>query len=594
MKIALLIAGELREFNTAKNFWPFLNIPNLDIYMSTWSTSLKEDPVNNEKITEVVDRDSLEQSLNFKKIIIEDLPTPEAPRVHLYLYKMRGLIEVVVSENIDYNVIIVIRPDLIFTLFPTYDLVNHILDNVKHDNIIHTITNNWKIADTKLTTDVIYIGTPNTFKKFLNFIPNRTLDEITNLEHMDIHSFLGKSYLDHDIEIDNLPIHKWTIARPNSRGKMNPTFEVLENDSIIHWEYRYKKFFGSNENLYLSLNLKEPVIYPKVEMNETLNLFDEFSYIPCAEMDTELTWYVTDKENNYIKGLVAEKHNYTKNDITYKFNSFGFRLPSCNYPLKFDDAYGYPTFMVGGCSVTEGVGLPDDHIWHSHLIEKFIKNNDTRRPIAKLNLAKAGSGIDEIVRHIYISIEKYGARPDLIYLLLPNIVRQELIIDDAISNTTPRLFKLLINAPRPAQPNFRSANTFSKNQKEFIEMKYKIMVDNPRELYHNTFKSLLFLKYYLESKNIPWFFSSWSNDFTEAGVKSYLPNIDSNDIKIPEAIQQHHFDIDFSTYKNEHKYHMARDGMHYGLPYHLQFSNNVYDKLIDNSIFLEIRNKWKT
>ena len=210
--------------------------------------------------------------------------------------------------------------------------------------------------------------------------------------------------------------------------------------------------------------------------------------------------------------------------------------------------------MVGGCSVTEGVGLPDDHIWHSHLIEKFIKNNDTRRPIAKLNLAKAGSGIDEIVRHIYISIEKYGARPDLIYLLLPNIVRQELIIDDAISNTTPRLFKLLINAPRPAQPNFRSANTFSKNQKEFIEMKYKIMVNNTRELYHNTFKSLLFLKYYLETKNIPWFFSSWSNDFTETGVKSYLSNIDSNDIKIPEAIQQHHFDIDFSTYKNEHKY----------------------------------------
>jgi hypothetical protein len=600
MKIALLIAGELREFQVAKNFWPFLNIPNLDIYMSTWSTSIKDDPVNNEKITEVVDRDSLEKSLNFKKIIIEDLPHASAVGIHLYLYKIRGLIEVVVAENIEYDIVIVIRPDLIFTLFPSYDLVNHIVDNVKHDNIIHTITNNWKIADTKLTTDVLYIGTLNTFKKFLNFIPNHTLDTIPNLEHADIHSFLGKSYLENDIEVDNLPIYKWTIARPNSRGKINPTFEVLEKDAKIHWEYRYKKFFSSTENLYLSLNSKEPVVYPKVEMNKTLNLFDEFDYkrYPRApawvETDKELTWYSTDNETNCDNGLIAERHKYTKNDITYKFNSLGFRLSSCNYPLKFDDAYGYPTIMVSGCSVTEGVGLPEDHIWHSHLIEKFIKNNDTSRPIAKLNLAKGGSGTDGIVRRIYISIEKYGARPDLIYLLLPVITRQEIIVDDDMAYVTPILFKLLINSPRPAQSEFGSKTIFSENQKEFIEMKYKILINNARELYHNTFKSLLFLKYYLESKNIPWFFSSWSNDFTESGIKSYLPNIDSNDIKIPEAIQQHHFDIDFSTYNNEHKYHMARDGMHYGLPYHLQFSNNVYDKLMDNSIFLEIRNKWKT
>ena len=53
MKVALLIAGELREFETAKNFWPFLTIPNLDIYISTWSTSVNHDPINNKKITNV-------------------------------------------------------------------------------------------------------------------------------------------------------------------------------------------------------------------------------------------------------------------------------------------------------------------------------------------------------------------------------------------------------------------------------------------------------------------------------------------------------------------------------------------------------------
>jgi hypothetical protein len=592
MKIALLIAGELREFEIAKNFWPFLNIPDIDIYMSTWSTSVKHDPIKNEKITEIVERETLEKSLNFKKIIIEDLPTAFSWPIHLYLYKMRGLIEAVVAENINYDIVIVIRPDLIFTVFPTYNLVNHILENVKTDNIIHTITNNWKIADTKLTTDVLFIGTLNTFKKFLNFIPNHNLDTIPNLELIDIHSFFGTSYLDNGIEVDNLPIYKWTIARPNSREKINSTFEVLESDAKNHWEYKYKKFFSSTENLYLSLNSKEPVVYPKVEMNKTLNLFDDFDYkrypnVPAwHETDKELTWYATDDETNYTKGFLTKKHKYKKNDVTYKFNSLGFRLPLCNYPVKFDDAYGYPTFMVAGCSVTEGVGLPEDQLWHSYLIENFIKNNDTNRPIAKFNLGKSGSSIDAIVRYIYISIEKYGARPDLIYLLLPNVSRKEVILDDDLATVTPILYKLIVNSAPP--PTF-----FSKNQKEYIEMHYK-MIYNIREGYHNAFKSLLFLKYYLESKKIPWFFSSWSNDFTEAGVKAYLPNIDVTDIKIPDALSHHHVDIDFSTYHGEHKYHMARDGMHLGSLYHRNFSNNSYDRIVNSSVFSQVRSKWKT
>jgi len=595
MKIALLIAGELREFEIAKNFWTFLNIPNIDIYVSTWSTSVKSDPIKNEKITEIIERDTLEKSLNFKKIIIEDLPTAaantaDASSGSLYLYKIRGLIETLVAENIDYDIVILIRPDLIFTVFPPYDLVNHILDKVKHDNIIHTITNNWKIADTKLTTDVLFIGTLNTFKKFLTFIPNHMLDYIHNTEYIDIHDFFGKSYLNNAIEVDNLPIYKWTIVRPNSRGKINPTFEMLESDAKTHWEYRYKKFFSSTENLYLSLNLKEPIIYPKVEMNKTLNLFDEFDYkrfphVPAwEESGQELNWYVTDTEENFRKAFLTKKHNYNKNDFTYKFNSLGFRIPSCNYPLKFDDAYGYPTFMVAGCSVTEGVGLPEDHIWHSYLIEKFIQNNDTRRPIAKINLGKAGTGIDAMVRYIYISIEKYGARPDLIYLLLPVITREEVIVDDDMAETTPILFKSLLNAPR---------HMYSKNQAKLIEMKYDIMVNNFREVYHNTFKSLLFLKYYLESKKIPWFFSSWSNDFTERGIKAYLPSIDVADIKIPKALDQHHVDIDFSACPDEGVYHMARDGMHWGSIFHNTFSNKAYDIIINTSMFSEVRSKWK-
>jgi hypothetical protein len=331
--------------------------------------------------------------------------------------------------------------------------------------------------------------------------------------------------------------------------------------------------------------MKEPIIYPKVESNKTLNLFDEFDYEMWPESNSEQQWYSSDNYTLYYKSRLAKKHKYTQNSITYKFNSLGFRVPSCNFPMRFEDAYDYPTFMVAGCSYTEGVGLPEDQLWHSYLIEKFVQNNDTRRPIAKLNIGKAARGIDAIVRYIYVSIERYGAKPDMIYLLLPNIIRREIILEDENLPKSPSIFLLLPNIPIP--------KCYPDVQKEEIDMNFKLML-NIRQSYHKAFQSLLFLKYYLEKKNIPWFFSSWSMDFSESGIKEYFSNINLNDIKIPEVLKQHHNDINFSDVNVQHKYHMARDGMHWGANFHHAFANKVYDSIINSSMFLGVKNKWKT
>lgn len=596
-KVAVLIAGEIREFNVAHHFWPFLNIPDVDIYMSTWSTSKYENPIDRETVVEIVDRYSLEKTLNFKRIIIEDLPNKFCWGIHLYLYKIRGLIKSMLAENITYDVVIIIRPDLIFKIFAEHDLVNHILENVKTDNIIHTITNNWKISDTKLATDVLMIGTINTFKKFLDFIPDHDLRIISNLDHMDIHEFIGTSYYNNNIEVENLPIYRWTIARPNSRGKINPTFDILEQDAKIFWEYKYKRFFGSTENLYDSLNKKiKNNINPEVAKNKSLNLFNDFDYNPWGESGQVLTWHSTDHPENFEKSRLLKKHTYKKTDFTYNFNSLGFRIPSCNYPINFNDAVGYPTFMVAGCSVTEGVGLPENQLWHSFLIEKFIANDDTNKPIAKFNLGKAARGIDAITRYVYVSIEKYGATPDFIYLLLPSITRREIILDDDMTDSdimgnewSPSIFLLLNDVPVP--------NFYSNQRKDTIEFYLKQMI-NIREEYHRAFRSLLFLKYYLEFKKIPWVFSSWSHDFTEQGIKEYFSNLDNKDIKIPEELAQHHISVNFSTYYNVSNdvfpHSSARDGMHWSANFHHNFANNAYANLVNNPIFLETRSKWKT
>lgn len=591
IKFALLIVGEIREFEIARQFWPFLNIPNIDIYLSTWSTSEFENPVYRQQTTEIVEKTNLEKNLNFKKIIIEDLPKKFFWGMHLYLYKIRGLIATLLDENIQYDIVIIIRPDLIFTVFPGHDLVNHLLTNVKKDNIIHTITNNFKISDTKLATDVLMIGTINTFKKFLDFIPNYSLDEISKLQFIDIHEFIGMSYYNNGIEVENIPIYKWTIARPTSRGKINPTFEILEKDAKDFWEHKYKKFFGSTENLYGSLNIKRVSQQnPVIETNKSLNLFNDFDYTIWAESNQELPWHSTDNYENYRKSLMLKKHSYKQSDISYKFNSLGFRIPECNYPVKFDDAYGYPTLMVGGCSVTEGVGLPENQLWHSFLVEKFIENQDTNKPIAKLNLGKAARGIDAIVRYIYVSIERYDARPDFIYLLLPSINRREIILDDDMKFPfSPTIFLLLSNVPVP--------DFFSDERKDMIKSYIQQMV-NIREEYHRAYKSLLFLKYYLEFKKIPWVFSCWSTDFTEQGIKTYFSNIDDKDLKLPKELIQHYIDINFSTNYNtaEDKFphSAARDGMHWSANFHYNFAKIIYSNLITNPIFSETRAKWKT
>lgn len=589
-KVAVLIAGEIREFNVAHQFWPFLNIPDVDIYMSTWSTSKYENPIDKKTVVECVDRFSLEKTLNFKNIIIEDLPDKFCWPIHLYLYKIRGLIKSVLAENISYDVVIIIRPDLIFKIFPEHDLVNHILENVKTDDVIHTITNNFKIADTKLTCDALMIGTLNTFKKFLDFIPDNNLGNISNLEIMDIHGFFGTSYYNNNIEVENLPIYKWTIARPTSREKIDPTFEVFEQDAKIFWEYKYKRFFCSTENLYLSLNMRiDNNITPVVTTNKSLNLFNDFDYISWPESNQILNWHSSDNLENFQKCRLLKKHTYKTTDITYNFNSLGFRIPSCNYPINFDDTLGYPTFMVAGCSVTEGTGLPENQLWHSFLVEKFIENDGTDKPIAKLNLGKSARGIDAITRYVYVSIEKYGATPDFIYLLLPSIIRKEIILEDEMNDElTPSIFLLLNGNPVP--------KIYSNQRKDTIEFHRKLMI-NIREEYHRAFRSLLFLKYYLEFKKIPWVFSSWAHDFTEHGIKDYFPNLDNKDIKIPEELSQHYIDVNFTNYnvsKDVFPHSCARDGMHFSANYHHNFANNVYANLVNNPIFLETRSKWKT
>lgn len=84
---------------------------------------------------------------------------------------------------------------------------------------------------------------------------------------------------------------------------------------------------------------------------------------------TTVSWFATDQEHMYDRNLqdpdrrtVLEANGWIDRDITYSFNSHGFR---CG---EFEPGTG---FVALGCSVTAGVGLQDQHTWPCIIGEKL-------------------------------------------------------------------------------------------------------------------------------------------------------------------------------------------------------------------------------
>lgn len=97
-----------------------------------------------------------------------------------------------------------------------------------------------------------------------------------------------------------------------------------------------------------------------------------------------VSWFSTDQAELYEHNLqdpdrraVLEANGWINHDIIYNFNSHGFR---CG---EFEPGTG---FVALGCSVTVGVGLPNNCVWPSMLSEKL--------EIPAWNLGVGGGAMD--------------------------------------------------------------------------------------------------------------------------------------------------------------------------------------------------------
>lgn len=596
MNIAVLIAGEYREFPVSHKTWSFLNWPNIDIYFSTWNKTLLIDknPKIAPKLLDVQENDILNfvkpksyQLLNYTDVkYTRNKSLWNAAMIILW----KKSIELMEQSNIRYDRVILLRPDIALN----YDeemLRKYVAEMPNSDDTLHCI-NSMQLGvpkyfdDISQMPDLVYLGTQNAIAKLkdINIDPYDSL-ESPNL--VDIHGLLAKECRKFYKQAYNIPIEDWCIVRSTSHLCFNKTFSEYKLDSKIWWESYHRGFFCNATNFNANLNIIERD-YTK---NNSLNLYDKYDLINPEERNKILyhTRYYPDQSKDK-----RDWHTTYTEDVEYNHNSYGFRIARTG-PREFEEANGYPTMLVSGCSVTEGVGLHENHVWHSFLLQRL--KHHFNKPIAKFNVGKGGRSGHSAIRNVYISIEHKNCNPDFVLLLLPPVIRQEFFYILPPNNDWA-LWHYMPNSPSQYITGDLQHLTKIYTTPNFY-----------RKAYHELYKSLLFLKYYLQSKNIPWFFSFWQNDlgFLDNPVNERQFIIDftypcaSDDIEYPKELNEHMLPISMPVYPQlptsyQEAYrsvNVAKDYTHFGPASHHYVADTMYDMLIEKESLQQIFKKWE-
>ena len=581
MKIAVLIAGEYREFAIAHKFWSFLKWPDVDTYFATWDTSItvNYDVVNFPPVDEPVLVEDITKFLNPQGIDIAKSPPDKLQNASAkMLSRWRAGIELLRNSGKQYDRVILIRPDIALD-YDEEELKTFISEKPVSDDDIYGIIGGrldipFPLETVNQVSDLMLIGNQNSILK---------LTEIENIpdKDFDIHSYLAGYFMKFYKRFMNIPIPRQCIVRSNCRGLMNPSFQECKFKAKEWWEKKYARFYHMGENVYLDSQMVSHTI--KQKNSNSINLWNKQDLHIWPECLTTVEWVSPDSKENY---QTRKKDNpdlvtYQLHEVSYRYNSRGFRMADRG-PSEYEDAVDCNTLLVGGCSLTEGIGMPEKHLWHNFLLEKIYPHS--KKPIAKFNIGKGGRSIDAVIRYVYAAIQHEGLIPSMVYLALPPISRQEIILMDHLNS--PYIFDIVPSTtPIETHTSEITAHEFATKHLTY------------RQQYHNCFRNLLLLKWFLAAKQIPFFFSFWGNDFWFKEITKRVEGNQNTDFSIPPELQEHYIRACLSaeTLLKSHPFEqtIARDYMHPGPNIHYELAETMYNGLSRNSQFNELVTKWK-
>lgn len=317
------------------------------------------------------------------------------------------------------------------------------------------------------------------------------------------------------------------------------------------------------------------------------------------------------KSSNVINYNNRTVQNLYDNVIEYIGTGTGNIFPSWNVGKVLENDYGYrsPSFsnnvdyLFAGCSVTYGVGLPIEYVWHEQLIKELGGTY--------ASVAMHGDGIVGQILKIFAYIKQFG-NPKNIIALFPDFNRflvfnnpNLLAAEQFFTNTNAKLFDWAFVKNEDLQTknyiNFSSklnANT-SNNYHDKIYFKKPLVADEviTEEVSHFYASQLIgILETYCEVANINLIYSTWDLKSemifeqlqTDLLFKKYISvnakewedlNGNLKQLDCHKSFNTDvHFDLAMDRGNGENHAHF---GLHRHIHYYETFLNYIKENLID-------------
>lgn len=199
--------------------------------------------------------------------------------------------------------------------------------------------------------------------------------------------------------------------------------------------------------------------------------------------------------------------HYTDAYNAYTLNSYNYRGPEFSSDIDV---------LAAGCSMTFGVGVPDNGTWPAIFSEKT--------GLSVANLSAPAASVEWIVDSIFRYIETFGRPNRAIIAYFPDLLRGEVLVDE--QNTTasewgPKDFhQVSLDEVSDAKLiTHASLNMVSKDfpAPKIIKKPYPVEYTKTKEeAIRQSFAAIKNLEIFCKAAGIPLIWSSWSSDLHES------------------------------------------------------------------------------
>jgi hypothetical protein len=220
-----------REFDIAFKSWNFIKNLDSDVYFSTWNTSKQYNKRLGIQIDEIVDEERILFKLPHSRISILD-DTNQLSNSEKMIFHWKNALAMLVDSNIDYDYIILTRPDS----FLSFNYTKTDLENKCASNRIYGLEEIQQTGDSLFIQDIFFMGAFNCMSKLIRNIPEKI--------EVDIHHHIAKHILLNGLFVEKIDGLYAVTVRANARM-------LTEDELTLHNIFTKTSEWGENQEQYI-------------------------------------------------------------------------------------------------------------------------------------------------------------------------------------------------------------------------------------------------------------------------------------------------------------------------------------------------------